>query len=1011
MRLRLGTTVFLASLLVTAAAFAADAPLQLGVDVKEHRLENGMLILVLERPATPQVACRLAIRAGSALEVSGKTGIAHMLEHMMFKGTKNFGTIDFVKDGELQAQIESAYEEIRREQQKRRPDEALIRRLKSDMDRLRAEVQKLYVPQAFSSQLGRNGAVGVNAFTTQDQTQYTAAVPSDMLEQWFSIVSEQLFEPAWREFFVEKEVVQREWAFRYINNPSGAAWLDLFATAYTAHPYRNPVIGWKSDMQTWSTQDAIDFHRTYYNPANAVLVLVGDVTMTEAKRLAEIYFARYPSGQRSPETVTVEPPQQGPRSSIRFLKGARTPLVRIGFHGAPMGTDDFFALDALTMVLSYGRGARLTQNVVNRGLAVDAWAYNPDNRYGGMLILGGEPSEPDGMDAPSLTDADRKAAYQVACEKLEALLLAEIEKLKTELVSDRELARVKKLNRRDFLERLRSNESMAGTLATLEVQIGWRYLTEYLQRFDAVTPEDIRRVAAQYVSDDNRTAVYVLPGGAPDKPAEVYTEVRSVSGTSAKAAPQTTYANHSIYPTPAGWRHPLSFERRPHRVTYPPAEQMAVSGATVFYLPDTELPLIDLTLLVKAGAVDLPAAKAGLTDILSGALISGGSATHPPSELAMLLDENGIQVSVAIDEEQAAVRMTLLRDDWRRGLSLLREILLAPGFDAQVLEAVKQQAMAAIQRQGDDAQAVAARESMIWHFSGHPYGRDPLAALDTIPSITPADMKEFLERFFVPANTTVAVSGDIEKAAVDAGLTEFFNAFPQTAAPGRRLDDPAPTPPVVALVHKPGQVQSQIVMLLPGVKRTNPDYWDISLLANVFGGSDSLLYRKLRDDLGLVYATYFYQSYKWQAGLLTGYIGCKGDRTAQAIDETVAIMRSLQREVPEDELEQKRLDVLNSFVFNVDTKADLVAVYGRYHMRQEPLDTLERIQTAYFDADRGMLRGLADRYLTPGRLQVFVVADKTIRVQRPGGDTVTLEENLQHLAADLGLPFKELPLR
>ena len=164
------------------------------------------------------------------------------------------------------------------------------------MEQLRLEAQKLYIPEVFSSQLGKNGAVGVNAFTTKDQTQFTASVPADMIEQWFSIISEQLFEPSWREFYVEKEVVQREWAFRYVNNPEGAAWLDLDATAFTAHPYRDPVIGWQSDMQRFSTRDAMEFHSKYYTPADAVCVLAGDVTLAEARRLAEIYFERYPAG-------------------------------------------------------------------------------------------------------------------------------------------------------------------------------------------------------------------------------------------------------------------------------------------------------------------------------------------------------------------------------------------------------------------------------------------------------------------------------------------------------------------------------------------------------------------------------------------------------------------------------------------------------------------------------------------------------------------------------------------
>jgi predicted Zn-dependent peptidase len=284
-------------LVISATGVAADLP---RLTVEEFRLPNGMLFLMVRRPAMPQVACRLAIRAGSALEQTGKTGIAHMLEHMLFKGTRNFGTLDPDRDRELQAQIESTYQKIQRERSKRQPDQERIAAGLSEMATLRRQVKEIFVPQAFSSQLNRNGAVGVNAFTSRDQTQYMASVPSDMLEQWFSIVSEQVFEPSWREFYVEKEVVQREWAFRYVNSPSGAAWLDLNATAYTAHPYRNPVIGWPSDMQRFSTSDAAAFHARYYTPTNAVCVLVGDVDTQQVKEWARRYFGRYPAGPPAP---------------------------------------------------------------------------------------------------------------------------------------------------------------------------------------------------------------------------------------------------------------------------------------------------------------------------------------------------------------------------------------------------------------------------------------------------------------------------------------------------------------------------------------------------------------------------------------------------------------------------------------------------------------------------------------------------------------------------------------
>ncbi|MBW1941440.1 MAG: insulinase family protein [Deltaproteobacteria bacterium] len=1013
MRFTKSIIIFLLFLVVAASpCLAGESALKTGFNVKQFSLENGMLFLVVERPVTPQVACRIAIRAGSALEETGKTGIAHLLEHMMFKGTKNFGTLNFQKDEKLQKKIESAYQVVLREELKRKPDQGLIASKLEEMAGLRREVQKIYVPQAFSSQLGRNGAVRVNAFTSKDQTQYMVSVPSDMLEQWFSIASEQLFEPSWREFYVEKEVVQREWAFRYINNPGGAAWLDMYATSYNAHPYRNPTIGWKSDMEKYSTEDGMAFHKKYYNPANAVCVLVGDITLDEAKKLAKIYFERYPTGARAPEEVTQEPPQAGPRKSLRYLKGARTPLVRIGYHGARTGHEDFYALDVMTMILSQGRGARMTQNIVDAGMAVNAWVHNPDNRYGGMVMLGGTPNEPEVLKGGEIGGEEKKAAYLKACEDLEHILVNEIEKLKTHPVTPRELKRVIKLTQRQFLGTMRSNEQMAGTLATMEVQVGWRYLTNYLDRIAAVTPERIMDVARRYIEQEKRTTVYILPGGRPDSPPERYVEERTVTGFAAVGMERSkTFENHSIYPTPKGWKHPLSFEREPRKIHYPRAETFDVEGAKVFFLPDRELPLIDLTIMVKAGEVDLEKAKAGLDTVLNGSVIRGGTAKYSPRALALALDENAIKLSVGIGQEDAQVSLSILKGDWERGLAFLDEVLLGPRFDPEILTVVKREIVVGLKRQSEDARAVSSRESMIWHFKGHPYGRDPLQELQTIPAITREDLKEFLKTYFVPSNMVVAVSGDIEKAEVVLGLRRLFGKMQKKKAPERHLADPGVTAPVLTLIHKPGQIQSQVALALPSVKRTDPEYWKISLLMNIFGGSDSLLHVRLRDDLGLVYATWFYQTYKWQAGLLRGYIGCKADKTAEAIRETAAIMSGLGKDVPEAEIMQKRMDALNSFVFNVDSPEELVEVYSRYHMRKEPLDTLERIQDAYMAVGRMELKALANRFLDPKKLQVFIVADKTIKLVRKDGTTLTLEEDLKSLAGELGLPFREMALR
>ena len=1004
------TLVFVVAL--STPSFGQRDSARINLDVKEFRLNNGMMFLVVERHTTPQVACHLSIRAGSALEEAGKTGIAHMLEHMMFKGTKNFGTRDPLKDQVLQDQIEAAYQVILSEETKRKPDRSLIQAKQQEMERLRREVQSLYVPQAFSSQLGKNGAVHVNAFTSKDETQYFMSVPSDMVEQWFSIVSEQLFEPAWREFYVEKEVVQREWAFRYVNNPDGAAWLDLHATAYTAHPYRNPTIGWKSDMERFNTKDAMRFHNAFYRPTNAVAVLVGDISLEKAKQLAEIYFERYPAGKPAPESVTQEPPQSGPRKSVRFLKGARTPNVLIGFHGARMGTREFDALDALSMVLSHGRGARMTQEIVNKGLAVEAWALNLDNRYAGMLIVGGSPNEPEELKKENLGDEEQRQANLRACEHLEKLLMAELERLKTEPVTLRELERIKKLNYRDTMERFRTNESLAMALATTEVQVGWPYLLSYLDRIDKVTPQDIQEVANRFAREDNKTTVFVIPGGKPEKPPETYEEVRSLSGSSARMDfKPKDFTNHSNYPTPPGWRHPLSFERKPHKVVYERADVSTVEGVPVFYLPDPSLPLVNVTLFFKAGSVDVSDEKLGLTQILNDTLIPGGAGERSPRELAMVLDESAIRLSFSVNEEDTVIKLSVLKGDWDKGLALLLDILNRPRFEETVVQASKDQFLTALKRRGEDARAVSRLEAMIWHFKGHVYGRDPFGALATVPGLTKDDLADFLKRYLVPSNMVIAVAGDIEKTVTLESLARLVRSLPGGRSPERNLAEPRKTGPVLALVHKPGQVQSQVSLVLRSVRRTHPDFWKLSLLANLFGGGDSLLYTRLREDLGLVYAAFFTESYKWMAGTLQGYIGCKADKTSEALEETVKIMNSLHREVPASELEQKRMDVLNSFVFNVDTPAELAEAYGRYQLRGEPLDTLDRIQEAFIRVSQEELEALSGKFLDPRLLQIIVVADKTTPVNRTGGKGISLEDDLKALAKKLDLPYTELPLR
>jgi zinc protease len=365
---------------------------------------------------------------------------------------------------------------------------------------------------------------------------------------------------------------------------------------------------------------------------------------------------------------------------------------------------------------------------------------------------------------------------------------------------------------------------------------------------------------------------------------------------------------------------------------------------------------------------------------------------------------------VDIGKEATTIRMTVLQDRLGKGLEALAEILTSPRFDETVVSAIKAQTLSALKRQGGDAQSVAMREAFKRRFPDHPYGRDPLLGLDTIPTLKREILVDFLKTYFTTPNMVVAVSGDLDKASARAQLTDFLGRLPHKAAPERDLPDPGAAAPSLVFIDKPGQVQSQVSLTLPGIPRRHPDYWPLGLTTQIFGGNDSLLYQRLRDDLGLVYSAWAGQTYRWQAGFIIGSMGCKGDQTVRAVEETVALMESMGREIPADKFALQQSDVLNSFVFNVDSPASLTTVYGRYFMRNEPLDTLDRIQDAYLNAQPEQLLPLAKTYLNPANLQVVVVADGDVMVSGLNSDGTPLRSALAQLAARLNLPFEEAPL-
>lgn len=479
---------------------AAAVPLQAaGLDEKviEHTFANGLKLLMVERHSSPTVSAWIRFKVGSTDERSDERGIAHLLEHMLFKGTTTLGTRDYAAEQPLLDAIESTAQRLLAEQGKKaKADAALVKRLEQELANLEKQAQQYVVKDEFFDLYARNGGSGYNAFTSKDGTTYLISLPANKLELWAAIESDRMRNPVLREFYSERSVVMEERRRSYDAEPAAKLWETFIANAYNAHPYGQPIIGWMSDLEQLSRTKAESFLKRFYAPNNAIIAVVGDIDPAAVIALVGRYFGDLPPGTPVPEVAVQEEPQRGERR-VEVI-GDAEPEVVIGFHKTALGATDDELFDVLAAILGQGRTSRLYRSLVlEKQLATSVSVFDaPGSRYPNLFVLHATPR------APHTT------------AEVEQALLAELERLKTEPVTQRELQQI--LNRLEYEEarRMGTNGGLARNLTEYEAVAGsWRYLTSYRTRIEQITPADLQRVAKAYFVRENRIVGTLLKNG------------------------------------------------------------------------------------------------------------------------------------------------------------------------------------------------------------------------------------------------------------------------------------------------------------------------------------------------------------------------------------------------------------------------------------------------------------------------------------------------------------------
>ncbi len=479
--------------------------------VVEQKLANGLTVLMVERHQTPVVSLNMTFRVGGVNEQVGQTGLAHLYEHMAFKGTRTVGTKDYEKERPILeewfrvgTELEQRQRELARKSQERSAsseDRAAIEKLQQRFTELQDRAGQFVGGNEMALLYQRHGGVGLNAATGKDLTRYMINLPANRLPLWAALEADRMAHPVLREFYKERGVVMEERRMRNDDSPNGLLYETFTSAAFRAHQYGIPTIGWESDILSLTPADTEAFFKAYYGPGNATIAIVGDINPKEVMTLIEQTFGTIPASPSQPPLVTVEPPQRGERR-VEVEFDAEPSLV-IGFHKPALGHPDDYVFDVIDAVLSDGLTSRLYTSLVREkriAVSVGSDANYPGVRSPNLFILNATPL------APHTT------------AEVEAAIYAEIERLKTEPVSPKELEKVLNNLDADLVRALRSNGGLASQLALFQTVAGdWRYALKSRDKIAAVTPADIQRVATEYFMKSNRTvATLVKKAGQKD---------------------------------------------------------------------------------------------------------------------------------------------------------------------------------------------------------------------------------------------------------------------------------------------------------------------------------------------------------------------------------------------------------------------------------------------------------------------------------------------------------------
>ncbi|HET6573382.1 MAG TPA: pitrilysin family protein [Fimbriiglobus sp.] len=870
--------------------------------LRTETLPNGLRVYLLPVPGAPTVTTMVAYKVGSADEDQDQTGLAHYLEHLMFKGTDKL--------------------------------------MPGDIDRITQ----------------RNGGRN-NAYTTEDMTVYHFDFAADRWTKALGIEADRMrnvrIDPK-HEFQQEKGAVvaelkgneDRPWTLEY------EAILPLLFPPKS--PYAHPVIGEERHVRAATAEVIKRYYDKWYHPNNAALIIAGGFDPDEAMALVTKLFGPIPRTDLPDRKAAPHAHERTTQERTEFPSKFDVARMLAGFNTVKSGNPDEYVLDLIEDILAGGKTSRLYRRLVEQERLVNAvGAGNSSGRYPGWFAVNVE----------MLQGKDRARA--------EAIVFEELEKLAKEPVTDAELRRVKRAALASFIFSRESVHNLADLVSRTVLLHDVDYLKTYLDRLNAVTAADIRRVVAKYLTKPKSAVVWSVPaegkggsslGPRPSRPL-LLRRSGAIDDTSAHLPGEARAAGTAAVPGESTFS-----LKDAKRVVLP-------NGLTLVMLENHRLPIVVAEAYLRGVRLREPADKSGVAALM-GNMLDEGTATHTGTEIATLIEDAG--GSLSLDSSGGSVRV--LTPDTDLGLSLLFDSLIHPSFPAKELERKRDQLLTEIAERERRPQTRARQLFNKLVYGDHPFGRPTAGKKEVVEKLTRDDLKAFHASAFSPDRAIVVVVGDFAAAEMAESVKKLTAGWKKSDA-GRLkvILPPWSNGPVVKIVPDKTAAQTHVFIGHLGITRDNPDYYTLLVMDNVLGtgpGFTDRLSANLRDRQGLAYTVtaQITGSAGEQPGTFTGYIGTFPDKFNVAKEGFLAEIGKIRNEPPTPrEVEDAKKYLLGSLPFKLTTSARVASqllAAERFGLGFDFLEEYRRKVAAVTPAD---VQAAARKYLHPNRLVIVAV--------------------------------------